>query len=157
MEQELDTFAATQPLDPDFPAFVFFCEKHNIPVYVVSDDMDAYISRILRFNDIENLQIRANHLQIHKDGTLLAEFPYYQENCCNCGNCKGYHVEKEKQPGETTIYIGDGHSDICGLKAADITFAKGYLLDYCRVNNFECLTFKSFADVQEQLKNLVKN
>ena len=157
MEQELDTFAATQPLDPDFPAFVFFCEKHNIPVYVVSDGMDAYISRILRFNDIENLQIRANHLQIHKDGTLLAEFPYYQENCCNCGNCKGYHVEKEKQPGETTIYIGDGHSDICGLKAADITFAKGYLLDYCRVNNFECLTFKSFADVQEQLKNLVKN
>ncbi len=156
-EQELDEFAATQPVDPAFPAFVTFCEKHNIPVYVVSDGMDAYISRILRFNGIDNLEIRANHLKFHQDGRLSVEFPYYQKDCCNCGNCKGYHVEKEKQPGETTVYIGDGHSDVCGLKAADITFAKGYLLDFCREINFECKTFNTFNDVQNQLKMLVGN
>jgi len=156
-EQQLDDFAATQQVDPDFPAFVKFCELYNIPVYVVSDGMDAYISRILRFNGLNNLEIRANHLEIHQDGGLSVEFPYYQPGCCNCGNCKGYHVEKEKQPGETTVYIGDGHSDVCGLKAADITFAKGYLLDYCRENNYDCKTFDTFADVQKEIENMLEN
>ncbi len=154
-ERQLDDFAATQPLDPDFQAFVTFCGTHNIPVYVVSDGMDAYISRILQTHGINNLEIRANHLDIHPDGTLTVTFPYYQKDCCNCGNCKGFHVEKERRPGETTIYVGDGFSDVCGLKAADITFAKGYLLDYCRENNIECKTFNTFADVQDQLKILL--
>ncbi len=152
---ELEEFVARQSVDSHFPEFIQFCHKQAIPVYVVSDGMDAYITRILARHGIEHVQIRANHLVIHPDGSLAAEFPHYRENCCNCANCKGAHVRNEKQPGETTIYIGDGHSDICGLREADITFAKGVLLDYCREHAVPCRTFDSFADIDRAVKAML--
>jgi len=152
---QLEEFTARQPVDPYFPKFVNYCRAQEIPVYVVSDGMDAYITRILSRHGIDDLDIRANHLIIHDDGSLAVEFPYYQAGCCNCGNCKGAHVRNEKQPGETTIYIGDGHSDICGLREADITFAKGALLEYCREKGISCRTFNDFADIDRAIKNLL--
>lgn len=149
--KELDAFAATQALDPHFPEFVRFCHDHNFPVYICSDGMDAYIERILAHHHLDHLNVCANHLQFESDGRLSVDFPYYEFGCGQCANCKGYHVRHNKQPGETTVYIGDGMSDVCGAIDADIVFAKKDLLDYCRQKNMSCIAFNDFGDVMTYL------
>lgn len=152
--RQLDEFAAEQEIDATFPAFVEFCRERRYPLYVVSDGMDAYIDRILKSHNVTGLIIRSNHLTIAPDASVKVAFPYYHLGCGTCANCKGFHVRSERRNGETTVYIGDGHSDVHGLTEADITFAKGDLLAICRATRAHCKPFDSFADVQFELTRL---
>ncbi len=152
---QLDEFAATQAIDPTFPGFVEFCKAHRFPVYVVSDGMDAYISRILEHNGLDDLIVLSNHMEVSSAGILQVDFPYYEDGCGACANCKGLHVSKETKPGEISIYIGDGYSDKCALAIADITFAKDDLLLYCREKNFPCRPYRNFEQVQKELQELL--
>jgi len=154
-EAELDEFIAPQAVDPTFPGFVVFCRQHKIPLYIVSDGMDAYIKRILQRHGLGDLPVRCNRMDISAEGTLDISFPYYEQGCGVCANCKGMHVENESQPDETTVYIGDGYSDKCALAVADITFAKEDLLKYCREKNVPCRAFHDFRDVQRELERLL--
>lgn len=153
--EDLDKFAATQQLDQAFPGFVSFCQSHNIPVHILSDGMDAYIERIIKHHRIDNVQILANHLEIYPDGTLKVSFPYYEMGCGKCANCKGSHITRGKQPGETTLFVGDGYSDLCALAAADIVFAKNDLLTYCREKGLDCRPFQSFAEIRREVEKLL--
>jgi len=153
--EQLDDFASTQPLDPAFPEFVRFCRQQRFPIYVVSDGMDAYIKRILAHHGLDDLMVRANHLEMLAHGSLEVSFPYFEIGCGKCANCKGSHIVREKQPDETTIFIGDGYSDICALAVADITFAKGDLLHYCRDKGMHCRPFETFADVQREIEAMI--
>lgn len=152
---ELDEFATTQLLDPHYNDFIDFCHDKDFPVYVCSDGMDAYISRILDHHGLFDLTVCSNHLEIAKDGSLSASFPYYEFGCGQCANCKGYHVRSKKQPGEKTVYIGDGLSDVCGAIEADIVFAKKDLLEYCRNNNLDAIPFETFEKVRIGLTQLL--
>jgi 2-hydroxy-3-keto-5-methylthiopentenyl-1-phosphate phosphatase len=149
---ELDKFATTQMLDPYFNDFIDFCHFNDIPVYVCSDGMDAYISRILDHHGLFDLTVCSNHLEMTDDGSLTVDFPYYEFGCGQCANCKGYHVKTKKQPGEKTVYIGDGMSDVCGAIEADIVFAKKDLLEYCREKRIDCIPFENFCDVKKGLE-----
>lgn len=154
-QQELDYFTAQQPLDPHFPDFVEFCHQHNIPITILSDGMDAYITPILRHHGFDDLDIRANHLELLDDGTLKVEFPYFEFGCKVCANCKGYHVRSLTTDGELAVYVGDGISDRCGVNDADITFAKGELQYYCEKNKLVYSPFQTFTDVIVGVKNLM--
>jgi 2-hydroxy-3-keto-5-methylthiopentenyl-1-phosphate phosphatase len=154
-EAELDEFVATQEIDPTFPGFVVFCRQHKIPLCILSDGMDTYIKRILERNGLGDLPLRCNRMDISAEGDLAITFPYYEQGCGVCANCKGMHVENESQPDETTVYVGDGYSDTCALAVADITFAKKDLLEYCREKNVRCVPFQDFIDVQRELERLL--
>ena len=41
------------------------------------------------------------------------------------------------------IYVGDGRSDICPAKEADIVMAKGVLLKYLRSHKLPCVEFNN--------------
>ena len=74
-----------------------------------------------------------------------------------CGNCKGTHVREETKAGEISVYIGDGHSDICGVREADITFAKDTLADWCRDKDFFYHPFNDFSHVLEGIQHFIHN
>ena len=114
--------------------------------------MDAYIDRILFLHGLGHLPLRTNHLEIKSNGRLDVSFPYYDQGCGHCANCKGGQIKSLRQPGETTIYIGDGYSDLCALNEADVTFAKKDLLEYCRENNKACIEWRDFDDVAKWVK-----
>jgi len=50
------------------------------------------------------------------------------------------------------IYIGDGHSDICPARYADIVFAKEDLLKYYRDTESTCFAYRSLKDVYDYFK-----
>ena len=135
-EEELDRFARAQEIDPHFPAFVQRCRENDIPVTILSD-----------------LPFFSNHLVLDH-GKLIPEFPYYDEGCGKCGNCKIFHMEQAKQPGEHVVYIGDGYSDRWAAERADSVFAKKDLLKCCREHGIACYEYSDFGDVLEIFSTL---
>ena len=151
----LDRFTATQPLDPHFAKFYAFCLRHNIPVVILSDGMDLYIRRILAHHGLNAIEVYSNQLLISSDQRVSVHFPYFQEGCGVCANCKGYHIRRMRQPTETTVYVGDGYSDLCALHQADLLFAKKDLQHHCEEHGIPFTPFQTFREVEKNLLHLL--
>ncbi len=156
--QQLEAFADSQQLDPDFPQFVQFCAQRNIQVAIASDGLDFYIERILKNHSLDgSVAAHANALVFEPDNKISADFPYFEAGCGKCGNCKGYHVRAAKSSHGTVVYIGDGMSDRCGAEAADIVFAKRgrALIRFCRERGIEHVPFDDFSEVLIEFEKLL--
>jgi 2,3-diketo-5-methylthio-1-phosphopentane phosphatase len=149
---QLEAFVQPLAIDGTFGELISFARTEQIPISVVSDGMDLYISRILALHGFGEMPLHTNRMILEPDGSVRIEFPYYGLGCDRCANCKGYHVRRERQPGETTVYIGDGPSDVCGAREADIVFAKKQLLTWCRENGWPHFPFSTFSEVHARLR-----
>jgi 2-hydroxy-3-keto-5-methylthiopentenyl-1-phosphate phosphatase len=54
------------------------------------------------------------------------------------------------------VYVGDGISDRCPVRYADIVFAKRGLLTYCQEQNITFHEFSTFRDVQRRLETILQ-
>jgi len=138
-------------LDPGFAELAKLCRTHNLPLYIVSDGLDLYIRHLLNRQGLDGLPVFSNRAIIEA-GRLNITWPYADDSCGQCGNCKGYHVRRLKTPGWTAVYIGDGLSDVCAVPEADIIFAKGDLAEYCRKENVDFYAFDDFSTVTEAIQ-----
>lgn len=148
-----------QPIDGTFKPFLKFCKYNSIPVVILSDGMDYYIERILRKNGIE-IEYYSNHCEVETDRNvcptgLSLTFPYSDSECTKCGCCKRNFILNLTTDDEVSVLIGDGYSDVCPVKYADIVFAKKSLASYCWKNNITYFDFKTFEDVQRKLERLM--
>ncbi len=154
-EQDFREFAQRQHIDSGFSHFVQFCSAKNIPVIVVSDGFDAYINTVLNGNGFSDLQRFCNAL-VFENGKIRPEFPYADEHCRQCANCKRNHLLVNSSDDNVIVYIGDGYSDRCPSKFADIVFAKNSLVSFCESNNITYHRFATFADVLLKFKTIVE-
>jgi 2-hydroxy-3-keto-5-methylthiopentenyl-1-phosphate phosphatase len=152
---EVARFVLSQRIDPHFKRFLHFCRCHDIPVIILSDGLDFYIDLILKKYGLEGLPRFANHL-VFRGSNLVPSFPYFHQGCGSCGNCKGFHVRRYGQDGITTIYVGDGFSDRCAVKDADLVFAKRDLRRYCRQWGIAHTSYQDFGDVLRRIRALVE-
>jgi 2,3-diketo-5-methylthio-1-phosphopentane phosphatase len=154
-QTELERFVGAQKLDPHFIDLARYCQSQKIELEIVSDGLDFYIERIIKNHHLDlHLKIHANHLIFVGEDQIRPAFPYFEFGCGRCGNCKGYHVRQAKSDGSRVIYIGDGLSDRCGAREADVVFAKRDrdLLNFCRENHIEHFEFQSFSDVMNVIE-----
>ena len=152
-EEEILAFFDGFEIDPDFSEFVDFCRGRGWPLYILSDGLDIYIHRILKANGLTDLTVYANRAEL-VEGRFRFSYPFYENSCGNCANCKGYQIRRLRGSGRRAVYIGDGKSDLCALPEADLVFAKGYLADYCRANGIDHNRFDGFKDITETLRSL---
>lgn len=143
-------FLQTQQLTPGFLEFVRRFEALAIPLYIVSDGLDLYIQKILQRFQLGHLPVFANHARIEGE-RVIPEFPYFEQGCGACGNCKAYHIRRLRTTSQTVIFIGDGLSDRCALEAADLIFAKNDLLRFCKQNHIPAERFTNFFNVMRRL------
>lgn len=145
------SFAEKQSLEPSFVAVHETLAKRGVPVVVLSDGLDIYIDLILRKHGLTDVAFFANHAVFPK-GFLWPEFPYFEEGCGSCGNCKGSHIRHYQKEGYSpVIYVGDGLSDRCVVGKADLLFAKDDLLEHVRANGHEAIPYCDFHDVHREL------
>ncbi len=145
------TFARKQSLEPSFLAFRDVLRPQGIPLVILSDGLDLYIELLLQQHGIRDVAFFANHAAF-PEGHLMPEFPYFEEGCGSCGNCKGSHIRRYKQEGYSpVIFVGDGLSDRCVVGKADTLFAKDDLLDHVRKEGAEAIPFNDFHDVHREL------
>ena len=64
--------------------------------------------------------------------------------------CKCEKVKEDK-----FCYIGDGTSDLCIARKADVLFATKKLDKYCKENSIKHYSFKSFDDIINILESNV--
>lgn len=139
-----------------FNEFVNWCRQKNIPISVVSDGLDRVIAYLLKRHGVQVDRIYANHLIESADGSLSLQFsngPRLMQ--CQSGVCK-CQIANNVSSLTTKVVIGDGRSDFCWAKEADILFAKSKLIEFCREEKLAYNPFSNFVDIQCSLDSLLE-
>lgn len=153
-ENALDKYLTGIKLDPDFKKLVSFLKEKRIKTFIVSDNFDYVLKKILDNNGISGLGVYTNSLNITGD-RLIPSFPLTDEKCGDCAHCKKATLRKNIAAGSTSIYIGDGQSDVCASQDADIVFAKGYLKDYYKAKGLSHIPFNGLKEVYDYLQEKI--
>jgi 2,3-diketo-5-methylthio-1-phosphopentane phosphatase len=157
---ELNAFLDRQEIDLSFVDFAGVCRAEGLDLYIVSDGMDYYIKRILERHQVGNVPFVANMLRlITVDGTSSVRFepsfPYTDEVCDRCACCKRNLLLTLSGDDDIIIYIGEGYSDRCPARFADVVFAKEELLKYCQQENISYFEYRTFADIRQRLERIL--
>lgn len=158
-EKEFSKFLEKFTIDPYFHDFIEYSKTHEFDLAILSDGLDYYIDQVSKKEKFDHLPIFCNVLKFDDKNNLVPEFPYTDEECSKCANCKRNHILNSSSDEDITIYIGDGWSDTCAAEHCDFIFAKKSLLTYCENNGLPYFPFNDFRDVKtiiEQLRNKKK-
>jgi len=130
--RELNALIDAVPVDPGFADFCRFAEHRALSFYVVSDGFDYVIRRV------------------------LTAFPHPAAGCEHgCATCKAGVMKRLGRGHDPVVFIGDGLSDRFAAREADLVFAKHELLKYCLANGIAFEPFRTFADVQASLAEML--
>lgn len=164
LDGQLRTLRATWPefthhlnqatLDPGFTTLLALAERAQIELTVVSDNFDLFVGHILHRHGLDHVAVRANHLEHHGD-RVVPSFPFANPACPGCAHCKKTHFVPRHADPRRVIYIGDGRSDLCPARHADIVFAKAGLLAQLRRENIACHPFDGLAQVADAIEILL--
>lgn len=152
---EFNRIIDSQRLDPQFVSFYEFCSLNNIPLTILSEGMDYYISRILKNYNL-NIPFYANKfVYLEAENKIGLEFPYSDSDCGKCGTSKRNILMNQTADNEISVFIGDGFSDACVVNYADIVFAKKSLASYCWKNNITYFEYQTFGDIKKKLEKML--
>jgi len=152
-KEEAYPFLDSFELDPGFAGFASSCQDQRIPLVIASDGLDFYIRYLLEKFGFSHIPAISN-IGIFDDTGIRIEFPHDNRECDSCGSCKAERIEDLKNQhgnGVKIVFIGDGYSDACATKAADILFAKRDLKEFCDNRNIKYHGFDNFFDVSRKL------
>ncbi|PID59798.1 MAG: 2-hydroxy-3-keto-5-methylthiopentenyl-1-phosphate phosphatase [Ignavibacteriae bacterium] len=149
-----DIFLSEMSIDDYFMEFLDYSRKHNFSLTIVSDGLDYYINKISEREGFRHLNIYSNKLSFDENNNLIPSFPYTDEECTKCANCKRNDILNTSADDDITIYIGDGWSDTCAAQYCDYIFAKKSLLKFCEQNSIPYYPFNNFYDVLRIVKQL---
>lgn len=165
MQRSLATLGAPVPLlarvfdeieiDPTFPEFVRHCQEAGWEVCIVSDGLDWWINPILARYQQAHLNRVCNQVTFTEDGPRF-RFPWRDFSCPICAGrfamCKRAAVEAVRDQHTRVLFVGDGKSDRCAVRAVDRVFAKSELAAYCRREGIAYWPFGDFSDVMRTEK-----
>lgn len=150
----IEQYARGFDIDTSFKRLLEFCGQKEIPVCILSDGFENYIRLILEREGITGPVLYANSLETI-GGIVVPQFPYSDEECNDCANCKRNHILECSHDDDFTVYIGNGSSDTCPAQFCDYIFAKDDLLKYCEKNRITYYPYFSFNDVVNKLEEIV--
>lgn len=154
--KKFDEFLNGIQIDPAFKKFVNYCHAEGFELRILSDGLDYYIQKILQREGLDHLEVYSNQLTFDDDNNLVPVFPFTDEECTQCANCKRNHLLNFSSEEDYSFYIGDGSTDICPAQFCDFIFAKNSLLRYCEVNRITYFPYSTFDDVIKKLDELKK-
>jgi 2-hydroxy-3-keto-5-methylthiopentenyl-1-phosphate phosphatase len=141
---QLDDFIAHIEIDPGVPGFVDLCIEHDHDVTVVSDGLDRTVEAVLRRHDLD-VPFYANHLEWRGDDRWRLRFPHARSDCeALSGNCKCQFTDSARL--DLRIVVGDGRSDFCIARRADLVLAKSALLPHCVETGLPVRAFETFEE-----------
>jgi 2-hydroxy-3-keto-5-methylthiopentenyl-1-phosphate phosphatase len=149
--QMLEFVSSREMMDPHFLEFYRFCQSKGVDLKIVSDGLDFYIDAILKNNNLEDIEFFSNVTVFHDGNKLSIEFPRMNDECEKCGTCKKGVLRDHRSDYDRVIYVGNGYSDVCPAKDADLVFAKEVLYETCRQDGTACVHYENFQDILDYL------
>jgi 2,3-diketo-5-methylthio-1-phosphopentane phosphatase len=158
---ELNALLDTIKVDRGFASLLEACAGLRVPVHVISDGFDYCIRRILRSagprvaRALDDVRIFSSRLK-PEGNRWRVEFPYFAEGCAHgCATCKPEVMRCLNRAGTQAVFVGDGLSDRYAAESADIIFAKGKLVDYCRTHGVAHVAYEDLGKVATYLESLL--
>jgi 2-hydroxy-3-keto-5-methylthiopentenyl-1-phosphate phosphatase len=102
------------------------------------------------------LPVYSNRLSWSPEAGFTPSFPHSDAECRMCANCKRNHLLTRSSDQQVIVYIGDGHSDCCPARFADVVFAKQTLLKYCEKENITYHRFETYRDILKTFRHMVE-
>jgi 2,3-diketo-5-methylthio-1-phosphopentane phosphatase len=134
-----------------FREFAIWCGKNDIHLEVCSDGFGWTIEILLKFWDLEWIPWTSNVTIPGKDGWEIS-FPHRKEGCPINANCKCYHYGRLKENYDEVLFIGDGTTDECVARKADVVFARDKLLEICRRDGIECIPWDDWRELKRDIE-----
>jgi 2-hydroxy-3-keto-5-methylthiopentenyl-1-phosphate phosphatase len=141
-------------IDPCFLPFCNACRQANIDVKIISDGLDVYIRRVLGIHHLSEVPYYSNLGEFLSGQRMAFRFPHANKGCGRCGTCKKKLLQLHRKDYDFIVFVGDGLSDRCAAREADLVFAKGTLYPHCIDQDISCRFFDNFGEV---LSGLSKN
>lgn len=154
-EKQMEEYVLSIEIDQSFKELVEFARENDIEMVILSDGFDFYIDKIMEREGLSDIKYYSNRMFFNEEGKIEVDFPYPDEECIDCANCKRNKVLEHSGEDEISIYIGNGHSDKCPAQFCDFIFAKDSLLRYCEIERITYFPYGSFTDVVVRLKKLI--
>ena len=152
-ECDLLDFVEGIEIDETFIDFTRYCKSKSFNLMILSDGIDLFIESILTRYGLNDIRVFSNGLRSTAEGYEMF-FPYFREDCLSrSGICKCKMMEELSSPEGTNILVGDGRSDFCIARKADLIFPKSTLLDFCRAENIPHIEHREFRDVLKWLRD----
>jgi 2,3-diketo-5-methylthio-1-phosphopentane phosphatase len=145
--QMLEFVCSCEKIDPYFLEFHRFCQSRGVDLKIVSDGLDFYIDAILKNNNLQDIEFFSNVTVFRDDNKLSIEFPRMNDECEKCGTCKKGVLRDYRWNYDRVFYVGNGYSDVCPAKEADLVFAKEVLYEKCRESGTACVHYENFRDI----------
>ncbi|MDO8489294.1 MAG: MtnX-like HAD-IB family phosphatase [Candidatus Omnitrophota bacterium] len=147
----LDAYLSKIKLDPYFKPIYKLLQAKKIKSFILSDNYDYVLNKILKINKINNLKVYANKLKFSQN-KVVTDYPFKDKDCQICAHCKTKNLLAKASKGATIIYVGDGESDACPAKYAHVVFAKDHLLRHLKESKLDYMAFNNLKDVLIYLK-----
>ena len=118
-------------------------------VTILSEGLDAYMLPILSRLGLTEIPTVCNRVYREKAAVRIVPDPA-AEPCGRCLSCKGAFVRRKKSgnPNLKTLLIGNGASDLCAAKEADVVFARDSLLAGCEKQNIPFHPWSTARDIE---------
>lgn len=152
---KINDFSRQFNIDPGFSDLRNLCARNDIPIYIISDGLDIYIESMMRGHGFEDIPVLANRAVL-SNGALEVQFPYLDESCGRCANCKGSAIKRLVRDTDRSIFVGDGYSDLCAIGVADYLFAKADLADYLSRTGKDFVSFDTLTDVTNRIREMIR-
>jgi 2,3-diketo-5-methylthio-1-phosphopentane phosphatase len=150
---ELNLFLSTIGVDPGLSELLQLLSEFNVPVSILSDGIDVFIHEILSRHGVEDLAVRSNTIS-HRGQRLKLRCPHSSSACeSDAAHCKCASAATLGAAGRRNIYVGDGRSDLCPARKADLVFAKAALARSLAGEGIPFVPFVSLSDIAQALSD----
>ena len=134
-----------------FVELAHYCRDRAIELAIVTHGLDFYVEALLEQAGLEWLTTYAVQAHFTDDG-IQYEYRHTREGCEEYGNCKCSIVDYYKANGNQVFYIGDGISDLCPARRANLVFARSRLLEECQKWGLPHVELRDCTDVIAELE-----
>jgi 2-hydroxy-3-keto-5-methylthiopentenyl-1-phosphate phosphatase len=138
-----------------FAEFVSHLRGLGYPLAVVSEGLDLYVNEVLEHNGIDYVNVFCNEAVRSGGGRLRVQYPHASMDCSDCGNCKSGLVKALQADGNYVVFIGNGRTDLCPAKRANIVFATDGLARNLQEEGRSFILFEDFYDIMEAWDSVV--
>ena len=150
-DEVLEAVLREAPVRAGFHEFLAWVGERGHRLVVLSSGFRTVIDAILANAGIADLAIHSHEARFSAQGCELV-WSDRGERCEHCGRpCKRHDLARYRR-GERLVYVGDGISDRCAARAADLVFARDGLAEHLRAEGVPFVPFEDFFEVRAVLE-----
>lgn len=147
LDEALDWLKGVVRIRAGFVEFARALSEQGAGLTVLSGGLLPIIEQTLAPLGLDNLELRANGLAV-QNGHWLVQGAKTPRIRALCNHCKTWHLDRAAPA--TRVYVGDGSTDFCPARSADVVFARSSLAEMMATEGRAFLTFDTFTDIHRE-------